>query len=281
MPELPEVETIVRRLQPLVVGSTIEQVEVRKEKSFQGSLDAVVGATMLSVERRAKFIRLQLDNNYNLLVHLKMTGQLIYVSSTTRVGGGHPTADWVDELPSKHTRVIISLSKSAQLFFNDQRIFGWIKVMSDDEVRFIFDQLGPDVIDASVTPDYLYEKLQGRSIAIKQAIMDNSVMSGLGNIYACDALNRAKIHPARPAKSLSKPEVAELLSQSKQVLELGIKLGGATIEHFMHIDGFSGRYQDVTAVYGREGDACYNCGGTISKIKLGGRGTYLCEGCQE
>jgi formamidopyrimidine-DNA glycosylase len=224
MPELPEVETIARRLQQLLPEKQIIAVDITKPKSFIGDPQEIIGTRIIAISRRAKILHITLENGKALLVHLKMTGQLIYVDETHRVGGGHPTDDWVKALPSTHTRVVVTLSDQAKLFFNDQRIFGWVKVASSEKVANEFSKLAPDVIDATVTPEYLFAKLQRSNRPIKVVIMDNSIMSGLGNIYACDALNLARISPFRPAKTLRFIEVTTLLAASKEVLNLGITL---------------------------------------------------------
>jgi formamidopyrimidine-DNA glycosylase len=280
MPELPEVENIVRKLGPVVSGKTIEDITVFRDKSFQGEADLVLGLPIESVSRRAKFIRFHFPGNQNILSHLKMTGQFIYVDNENRVGGGHPTADWVKELPSRHTRVQLSLSGNATLFFNDQRVFGWLRVLADPEVEALYGKYGPDINTPAASIEYLANKFARTSRPVKIALMDNSIICGVGNIYACDALNLAGISPLRPANSLSLSEIEKLLQSAKQVIDLGIKTGGATIDNYVNLDGFAGSYQNHLQVYGREGEKCYQCGGVIEKIKLGGRGTYYCPHCQ-
>lgn len=281
MPELPEVETIARRLREVLPGKVIRQVSVLAAKSFVGSSDVVVNQTITGVQRRAKVLSLVLSNGLFLATHLKMTGQLIYIDSSIRLGGGHPTADWTHQLPSKHTRIFYHLSDGAQLFFNDQRLFGWMKLLSDVEHEQLFVDHGPDIIDDRVTVEYLLPLLARRSMPIKQVIMDNQVMAGIGNIYACDALNLARISPFRSAKSLTRDEVVTLLSAAKQVINRGVELGGTTFDgSFVGIDGFAGGYQNEVLTYGREGKTCYNCGSNIVKVRLGGRGTYWCPVCQ-
>lgn len=281
MPELPEVETIVRRLREVTVGKTITGVAVLRQKSFIGSPDALIGAKVQDISRRAKIMEFRFDAPTRMLVHLKMTGQLIYQDAQTRLGGGHPTADWVSELPSKHTRVILSLSDAAQLFFNDMRVFGWLKVVSPAEAELEYRNLGPDIIDVAVTPQYFFEQLQRRGIPIKQALMDNAIAAGVGNIYANDALHLAKIDPFRPAKSLTKAESDELLAAAQAVITSGIERGGATIAHFRHVDGFAGGYQDVVRTYGKEDEPCPTCGAPIIRKKQGGRSTFYCANCQK
>jgi len=280
MPELPEVETVVRQLQQVLVGKTITSVEVRKPKSWVGDSNQVVGQKIQQVSRRAKMIHISLKPDLNLLIHLKMSGQLIYLDGKKRVGGGHPSADWVNSLPSKHTRVIFNLSDGTNLFFNDQRIFGWIVVATDEEAQKTFDSIAPDIIDPKITSEYLFAQTQKRRVPIKQVIMDNQVLAGVGNIYACDALNLARILPTRSAKSLSKIEVTCLLDSMREVIGLGIKSGGATIDKYVQVTGLGGKYQDIMRVYGKKDEPCPNCGKPIQKIKLGGRGTYFCPNCQ-
>jgi formamidopyrimidine-DNA glycosylase len=211
-----------------------------------------------------------------------MSGQLIYVDGEFRTGGGHPTDDWVQQLPSKHTRIVFKLDDGTMLFFNDQRIFGWIRAMSDAETAQSLGSLAPDVIDERITPEYLYEKAQRRSIPVKQFIMDNQIVAGVGNIYACDALNLARISPTRSTSTLSEAEVQRLLEAMRHVVHKGIELGGATAHgKYVDVAGLAGRYQNVMRVYNRKGEVCPNCSTPIEKIKLGGRGTYFCPSCQK
>lgn len=281
MPELPEVETVTNQLRKVIVGKTVQFVDVRKAKSWQGDVHAVDGQKIQNISRRSKIIRTHFDRDLNLLIHLKMSGQLIYVDGAKRVGGGHPTADWVQGLPSSHTRVTFTFTDGTQLFFNDQRIFGWIKVASDKEVATEFAKLAPDIIDPAISVDYLVQKFTKRTVPIKQMIMDNTILSGVGNIYACDSLNLAKISPLRPANTLSKSEIAKLLESMRHVINLGIEKGGATAHgKYVHVTGMAGKYQDFMLVYNKKGEPCPNCGSPIQKIKLAGRGTYYCPHCQ-
>lgn len=282
MPELPEVETLRKKLEEVLVDAKFSQVKILHPKSFHGDFHQIENVRICQVNRRAKILDFVFENNLHLITHLKMTGQLIYVSDNHRLGGGHPTADWVRDLPSTHTRIIYRLDDGSRLFFNDQRIFGWMKIVKNDTYSEMLAKLGPDVNDPNLTVDYLVKKLQRRTIPIKQAIMNNDIMCGIGNIYACDALNISRISPFKPAGSLSTGEVELLLDACRQVIDRGIELGGTTFDgKYVDTDGFAGGYQDELKVYGREGEACLNCGGTISKTKLGGRGTYYCAACQK
>lgn len=281
MPELPEVETIARKLKQVLPGKTVAQITPLHPKSFIGDPSALVNQPILDVSRRAKIIRLHFPQGVNILIHLKMTGQLILVDGQARIGGGHPTADWVSDLPSKHTRVELEFADGARLFFNDQRLFGWLKLQTDQEVHESFAVLAPDITDPAISDEYFQTKIKNRSQAVKQLIMDNAIVAGVGNIYACDALNLAQIHPQRPGKSLTVMEAKRLLAAMQEVIERGVELGGTTFDgKYVDIDGMAGSYQSVVRVYGREGQACFHCGGTIVKSKLGGRGTYFCATCQ-
>lgn len=280
MPELPEVETIARRLRQVILDKKISRVDVRRDKSFQGDLAQVIGTTITSVTRKAKVLRLELSSGVSLLIHLKMTGQLIYDESGKRVGGGHPTDDWVESLPSKHTRVVLDFEQPGTLYFNDMRVFGWIKVVTLEEVEKEMASYAPDITDSQISPKYLVKVFSRRTQPIKQVIMDNAIVAGIGNIYANDALNLAKINPLRPAKSLTKKEVQSLYEAAVAVITKGIELGGATIDNYRNVDGMAGGYQDVVRVYQKEGGSCPNCGSKIIRIKQGGRSTFYCPSCQ-
>jgi formamidopyrimidine-DNA glycosylase len=281
MPELPEVETVRRQLGKVIVGKKIAKIDVLKAKIWSGEVADVLDSPITAVERRSKILRVRFANDANLIIHLKMSGQLIYVDGDFRTGGGHPTADWVQDLPSSHTRVVFTFTDKTKLFFNDQRMFGWIKVATDEQVERSFEGLAPDVIDPKITAEYLFEKSQRRKIPIKQFIMDNQIVAGVGNIYACDALNLARISPLRLAGMLSKEEITCLLKSMREVIDLGIELGGATAHgEYVNVAGLAGKYQDRMRVYSKKGDPCPNCATVIIKMKLGGRGTFYCPNCQ-
>jgi formamidopyrimidine-DNA glycosylase len=282
MPELPEVETVVSRLNEVLPNNVIKNVVVLRDKSFQGKVDDLIGSTIESVSRRAKIISINLDNGLRILVHLKMTGQLIYSSEEKKIGGGHPTSDWIKDLPSKHTRIEATLSDGKKLFFNDMRVFGWWKVVDDILAKKEFDKYGPDVNTDGFGLKYFLERLPKRNISIKQVVMDNKVVAGIGNIYASEALFLAGIHPERKASGLSKKEAKKLFYLLKEVIEDGIKSGGTTFDgKYVDIYGFSGSYQDKLRVYGQEGEPCLVCKNPVEKIKLGGRGSYYCRVCQK
>lgn len=283
MPELPEVETIRRQLSRVLKGKEIEGVEVLREKSFRGDRKRVVGKRVESVERKAKLLMMVLNDKERLLIHLKMTGQLILVDGGKgRVVGGHPTADWVNDLPSKHTRVVINFLRGGKLYFNDMRVFGWIKLVKEKEWKRLEKRMPMDVVDKEFTEEYLKGVLRNSKRAIKLVIMDQKKMGGVGNIYANDGLFLAGIKPDREARSLEDKEISKLYKSLIKVVKEGIKMGGATAsdEKFVSVYGLGGKYQEKFRVYDKQGEKCVKCGKKIKKIKLGGRGTYFCPKCQ-
>lgn len=282
MPELPEVETIVRRLSEVLPGKTIRKIEVFKEKSFQGDPKLLIGKKITKVGRRAKIIWLQITGEHDLIIHLKMTGQLILVDGEKKVGGGHPTKDWIRELPSKHTRVVFYFTDKSALYFNDLRIFGWLKVVDDVSLKEEFQKYGPDANLASVSLAYLQNAFAHRRLPIKLALMDNAVLAGVGNIYANEALYIAKVHPQHPANTLTDAEWKKVYQATKKVIRDGIRLGGTTFDgKYVDIRGLAGKYQKKLLVYGRKGKPCPTCKTPIEKIQLGGRGTFFCPQCQK
>lgn len=282
MPELPEVETIARQLDKVLSGRKIVGVEILQKKCFGGSGNDLVGMEIGGVGRKAKMIVIGFRNwDKVLIIHLKMTGQLIYVENSRRVVGGHPTPDWVNELPSKHTRVIIDFDNGSKLFFNDLRMFGWMKIMDNGKWRIDKDRMPPDVVDKEFTLAYFSGMLVKSGRSIKLVLLDQGKFGGVGNIYANDALYKAKIDPRRKAKDLSEDEVRELYRAVKEVIEMGIRYGGASVDKYVDAAGMGGKYQEHFLVYQREGEKCRRDGETIKKIKIGGRGTYYCPGCQK
>ncbi len=282
MPELPEVETIARELDKVLPGKKIVGVEVRRAKSFVGNSKELVGVTIDRVDRRAKMTIIGFRSfDKVLVVHLKMTGQLIYLSGNHRVVGGHPTPDWVADLPSKYTRVIIEFSDGAELYFNDLRVFGWLKLMSVAKFEGVANKLPPDVTAKEFTLDYFSQVLAKSGRAIKLVLLDQGKFGGVGNIYANDALYLARIDPKRKAKDLSKIEAEELYGAVKKVINLGIKYGGASVDKYVDAAGVGGKYQEHFLVYQKDGTKCKRDGTIIKKIKIGGRGTYYCPGCQK
>lgn len=294
MPELPEVETIRRSLQKEIVGRTIKKIDINKPKLFKGREGEVVGKKILSVNRAAKMLLVNLDGGLNLLIHLKMSGQLVWnnsLSDSVTFPGPIPFAGG-NRLPGKATHIIIKTDKGT-LFFNDLRQFGWIRVVKDGdpEIKRLLEKLGPeplgfarDVPSANVdfTTEYLKTIFSKTVKPIKLILLDQEKISGIGNIYANDALFEAGILPTRSAKSLNGDEIEKLKEGIVKVLEDGIKYGGSSAgdEAYVQPDGSKGSYQEHARVYQKDGEQCPRCGSIIQRSKIAGRGTFSCPGCQ-
>ena len=284
MPELPEVETIRRQLDETISGKSISDVQVLREKSFSGDPKKLKGWLIDKVGRKSKVIEIFFKNKNEMVIcHLKMTGQLIYVDDNKRVAGGHPSSDWVAELPSNHTRIIWNFTDGSKLFFNDMRVFGWMRLVDIDQYNRETRKQVPDVVDNDFDKEYLKSIVSKAKKSIKLVILDQDKMGGIGNIYANDALYLAKILPTRPANSLSDDEIGLLTKSIKDVINKGIKFGGASAsdDKYVNLSGLGGKYQEHFLVYEKQGSQCKVCGEKIIKTRLGGRGTYYCPVCQK
>jgi formamidopyrimidine-DNA glycosylase len=283
MPELPEVETIRAGLAKLLPGKVVKDVWYDWDKSFPNAPSDVarflVGAKILKVRRRAKVLIIELSDGWALIIHLKMTGQLIYVGQDERFGAGHPGKDMVGELPAKSTRVILDFTDGSKLFFNDQRKFGWMRLMPAIEIPEIdfFKKVGPEPLDAGFTVDIFIERvLRRKNTSIKAALLDQSVIAGVGNIYADESLWGAKIHPATQVSRVSRPKLVALYNSLREVLALSIKKGGSTDKNYVDAEGKKGSYLSFANVFRRQGQPCPRCGTPIEKIRVAGRGTHIC-----
>ncbi len=284
MPELPEVETVRRGLEKYLVGHIIEKVEIINPGPFQGEAKNVEGKKVTTARRSGKGLIIDLDNGYSLAIHIKLTGQLIFRDEKTK---NEPLSLKVGVLPGKFTHVIFHLDKGGILYYNDQRRFGWIRVVNTSEIMDMpfFKTMGPEPFGLGTGEELTLEKfgsiLSKATTKIKPLIMDQAKIGGIGNIYANDALWNAKIDPARPAKSLTDKETKELFESIIKVMELSFAEGGASELSFVNILGQEGNYQSHTLVYGKTGKKCpRNDGGVIRRIELGGRGTFFCDKCQ-
>lgn len=276
MPELPEVETIKLGLQKYLVGHTIEDIDVKVAKLFDGDKKNVIGAKVKEIRRKGKGLIIDLTNGYSLAIHIKLTGQLIYRDKKTK--DVQVSKEKVGTLPSSATHVIFKLDKDAVLYYNDRRRFGWIKVVKTDQVEELpfFKSLGPEPFK-DLTLEKFKTILSKSSVAVKPLIMDQKRIGGIGNIYANDALFMAGINPKRPAKNLSTKEVKDFYDAVLFVMEKSFKYGGASELNFVNVMGQEGQYQNHSLVYGKQGQKCPKDGEIIKKYFLGGRGTYVCE----
>lgn len=285
MPELPEVETLKRQLEKTLKGKIIVKVEVLQKKSFFGNPQKIIGLKIKKVERRAKYLIINLNKNLNLLIHLKLTGQLIYQplsSKSLRIVGGHPSLDWIAKLPNKHTRAIINFHDKSRLFFNDMRLFGWMRIISKQALSLQIGKLGVEPLSKNFSEEYLKKIFSKSSRPIKLILMDQEKISGIGNIYSNEALFAAGINPQKRAKDLKNKEIKKLRYWILKVLKLGIKHGGASEDTYRHLNGSLGNYQKHFLVYQKQGQRCQKCHkAIIKKIQIGGRGTFFCPNCQK
>jgi formamidopyrimidine-DNA glycosylase len=288
MPELPEVETVRAGLVRLLPGRQVASVEFDWPKSFPNA-DAdiqqfLINAKVVTVKRRAKMLLIELSSKYSLIIHLKMTGQLVFRSRGERFGAGHPNHSLVGELPDKSTRVTLTFSDGSRLFFNDQRKFGWVRLIPTAEVAELdfFRKIGPEPLSADFTWQAMRERLLRRpNTNIKAALLDQTVLAGVGNIYADESLWGAQLHPAMLVRSLSAKHFHNLYDELTYVLNLAIRKGGSTDKNYVDAKGRRGSYLSFARVFRREGQACPRCGTMIEKIRVAGRGTHICPQCQQ
>lgn len=288
MPELPEVETIKRGLTKFIIGRSVKSVRTfDSPKSFPNSEEDVkeflINAEIIDVRRRAKVLLIDLSTKYTLVIHLKMTGQLVY-RGVRSFGGGHPNDSLISELPNRSTRVELEFSDGSKLFFNDQRKFGWMKLFPSIEVPNInfMQKVGPEPLEDDFTAKDFIQRTHRRSgTTIKAAILDQTVLAGVGNIYADESLYGAKIHPATRVRDVSDDKLSELLKEIKFVMNLSIEKGGSTDRNYIDAEGKKGSYLNFARVFRREGKQCVRCGSTIEKTRVAGRGTHFCPVCQE
>lgn len=288
MPELPEVETVRRGLEILIIGRVIRSVGVLDSpKSFPNAQNDVnefmLNAEISGVRRRAKVLLIDLVTNYTLVIHLKMTGQLVYRGEQV-FGAGHPNDSLIGKLPDRSTRVMIEFTDNSWLYFNDQRKFGWIKLIPTLEVPNIdfMKKVGPEPLEEDFTSEQFAARFARRkNTNIKAALLDQTVVAGVGNIYADESLWGAKISPRRKVVDVSATELQLLYQELRDVMNLAIQKGGSTDKNYVNAEGKRGSYMDFARVFRREGLACPRCGTVIEKIKWAGRGTHLCPNCQK
>jgi len=287
MPELPEVETVRIGLRQFLPGKQVLSVTHDWPKGFPNAESDVaaflIGATITEVRRRAKVLLIDLSTNYTLVIHLKMTGQMVFRGNQQHFGAGHPNASLVGQLPDKSTRVTFTFTDKTQLFFNDQRKFGWVRLMPTTEVQNLdfFQKVGPEPLAADFSTKDFITRLQRRSKSgIKAVLLDQTVVAGIGNIYADEGLWGAKIHPETKVQDISTVKLKALYHALRDVLALSIKKGGSTDRNYVDAEGKRGSYLTFANVFRREGKPCPRCGTIIIKTRVAGRGTHTCPTCQ-
>jgi formamidopyrimidine-DNA glycosylase len=285
MPELPEVETIRRQLEPELVGRVIEGLDVLDERWSRphpaaGIERAVSGRSIRGLGRRGKYLLLALDGGQTLVMHLRMTGNLLLVEpgGDRRPGDGRLYRPARDE---KFLRARFQLDDGRELWFTDARRFGEAFLIADSAIEERFrGRLGVEPLSPEFTTEELLRVAAGRKAPLKSFLLDQSRLAGVGNIYADEALHRAELHPLSPAGSMKPEHAAALRDAVVETLEAGIAGGGASIDDYRDSRGAMGSVQDEFLVHTREGEACWRCGGEIRRIVVSGRSTYFCPDCQ-
>ena len=288
MPELPEVETVRAGLSRLIVGKVVKVVDHDAPKSFPNApadvAQFLVNAEIKAVTRRAKVLLIELSTKYSLIIHLKMTGQLVVRGKGIDFGAGHPNDSLVNPLPDKSTRVTIEFTDGTKLFFNDQRKFGWVRLLPTVEIPQLdfFKKVGPEPLADDFTWQIMKERLiRRKNTNIKAALLDQSVIAGVGNIYADETLWGAKVHPTTLVRDLTDAKFKLLYTALTDVLRLSISKGGSSNHTYVDAEGNKGSYMTFANVFRREGQPCPRCGTIIIKTRVAGRGTHLCPHCQK
>jgi formamidopyrimidine-DNA glycosylase len=286
MPELPEVETIKRELQKTLQGKVVLVVEILWPKTVSPTTEIkfqeiIIGKKILDLERRAKMLVIHFNNKISLVIHLKMTGQLIFVPKKGKIiTGGHPTNDV--QTPGKHTRLIFNFNDGSKLYFNDLRKFGWVKILDEKLKKYLDTEVGVEPLSTNFTTVYLkqiFEKYLNRTV--KQILLDQKLIAGIGNIYADESAFLSGILPMRKIKTLTEKEIEVLHKNIVAVLKLSIQKKGTSSKNYLRSNGKKGGFVPYLMVYGRKGKTCKQCGTLILKTKHAGRGTHYCPKCQK
>ena len=293
MPELPEVETVRRGLETLLLGRTVTDFQLLEPKLGRLAGEAkwdldLVGNGLTAIRRRGKVLIIDLSSHHSLVVHLKMTGQMVVVGpdhpgqATDRWGAGHPTQSLVGQLPDRSTRAIFVFDDDSRLFFNDQRKFGWLQLVPTDQVDQIdlLATMGPEPLDGDPWTGFRDRIRRHRATSIKAALLNQSVIAGIGNIYADEACWAARVHPGTKVASLSDRKLKAVLEGAVQAMRQSLAVGGSTDRNYVDAEGRRGAYLDFANVFRKNGQPCSRCQTTLIKTRVAGRGTHLCPRCQ-
>jgi formamidopyrimidine-DNA glycosylase len=282
MPELPEVETVRRGLAPVMEGAVIAQADVNRPDLRwpfpENMADRLNGQRILGLRRRSKYILVDLESTESLLIHLGMSGRMLI--------SGHTVGDFHHEhpAPAKHDHVVLHMEDGVRITFNDARRFGAMDLFqtTEQENHWLIRDLGPEPLRNGFNENYLVERLKGKNTPIKSALLDQRIVSGLGNIYVCEVLFRAGIHPQTKAGKIAAKHVAALVPIIRTVLEEAIAAGGSSLKDYRQADGELGYFQHGFQVYDRQGDPCVtpDCDATIDRIVQSGRSSFFCPQCQ-
>lgn len=287
MPELPEVETVRLQLMLGIKGKKVAKVTVLNEKSVRGEINFAAqleGQAIKDIDRIGKLLIFSFRGNPDLflLTHLKMTGQLFLIGrkGARQAAGGHET-NLDNILPNRHTRAIIEFKDGSVLYFNDQRIFGYLALTDKQGLSTARSRFGPEPHGGQLDFEYFYNRLQKSGRSIKALLLDQTFIAGLGNIYVDEALFRSGLHPARLANTVTRSEAKKLATEASKVLKEAIKAGGTTFQSFKDSKGKTGNYFQKLKVFARQGKPCVKCGEKIIKTRVAGRGTHFCPHCQK
>jgi formamidopyrimidine-DNA glycosylase len=284
MPELPEVETIRRGLETAVLNKRISALEVKKHKLLRNKtayfIDILKNNSIVSIDRIGKLLIFVLaDKQHYLLIHLKMTGQLIYQDGGDIIAGGH-NLGFTEGLPNKYSHIIFYFADGSNLFFNDMRQFGYMELVQDKDI--VIDRFGIEPGKKDFTLKNFKDIFKNRRISIKQVLLNQKLISGIGNIYADEICFRAKVLPDRKVNQLSDEDIKRLFDASKYIIEKAVEKRGTTFSDYRDTSGREGNFVKYLKVYGRAGKQCLRCRQeSIKKVRLGGRGTHFCPNCQK
>ena len=289
MPELPEVEVVKRSLTNKLKNLVIKKIKINDYRLRYPvktkDIKSLIGLKIRKISRRSKYLIFFFKNNVAMLVHLGMSGKLFFVNKKNI---NHKTSFYYDlneEKDKKYNRVILTFSDNQKLVYNDVRKFGFIKILKNLELKtnLHLKNLGPEPLSKSLNYKYFKEYIAKKNRTIKDILMDQKFISGLGNIYANEILFYSKIKPSRKTYTLKDKEVIKIILQTKKILKRAILLGGSSLKDFSSSDGKKGKFQDYFSVYGKKGENCSNknCNSNIIKTSLGNRATFYCSRCQK
>ncbi len=287
MPELPEIQTIVDDLNKIILNKKIKKVDIRLPKIIRGAnktfCSVLKNNSFQKISRRGKFIIIQLSQkNKYLIVHLRMTGQIIYINKDKIIAGGHSEEKNQFDLPNKQTHLIIYFQDQSKLFYNDQRQFGFWQVVSLNGVKEVQSKLGLNPLGVEFNLLSFKKLLENKKGNIKAFLLNQKYVAGLGNIYTDESLFRAYILPSRKIETLTLKEIKKLYKAIKDILVLSIKYRGTTFNNYVDARGRKGKFIKFLKIYKKEGQKCSRCKKEIiKKIKIAGRGTRYCSYCQE
>lgn len=285
MPELPEVETIRRDLEKKIIDKKIVDIFVSSKARVFPSKNMFItklkGNKIKKTDRIGKLLIFGLTDESYLLIHLKMTGQLIYQCGEKIIGGGHSDKEIPQILPDKSTRIVLDFSSGEKLFFNDQRRFGYMKIVDKKTLEKEKNKYGIEPLRSNFTLENFQKVLESKKTSIKAILLNQKLIAGIGNIYADESCFWAGVRPDKKADKLTKTEIKKLYQSLEKVIAKSIQERGTTFNHYRDSDGKKGNFVRFLKVYGRGGEKCVNCNSVLKKNKVAGRGTVFCLKCQK